>query len=79
MRLDTEELFVELFQRGVDVEITPQQGRITVELTNTNDNAIIGVASDETLEKALSTIIRRLADDSKSFKEINKFDGLSRL
>ena len=82
MRIDTEELLIELHKKGIDTEITPKQGKITVELTNTGDNTTIGVAKDETLEKALSTIIRRLVDDSKMLKEqtnILPFNGLSRL
>lgn len=79
--MNKNQLLMELFEKGIDTEITPNNGLITVELTNIKDNSIIGVAKDETLEKALSTIIRKLVDDSKKLKKSNiiPFNGLSRL
>ena len=81
MQINENQLLMELFEKGIDTEITPNNGLITVELTNVKDNSIIGVAKDETLEKALSTIICRLVDDSKQLKKSNiiPFNGLSRL
>lgn len=81
-RLDTEELLVELQERGIDVNITLQQTDYVVQFTNVKDNIILGIAKSNTLEGAITTIIRQLADDSKFLKEkvnVTRFDGLSQL
>lgn len=81
-RLDTEELLVELQERGIDVDITLQQTDYVVQFTNAKDNIILGIAKSNTLEGAITTIIRQLADDSKFLKEkvnVTRFDGLSQL
>lgn len=82
MNNNQEILLMELFEKGIDSDISTKAGKITIELTNRQDNTIIGVAKDETLEKALSTIIKRLVDDSKRLKETSNvlpFEGLTKL
>ena len=78
-KIDTEELMIELFEMGISIDIKENNG-IIVELINKKDTNVIAVVKADTIEKALSTIIRRLTDDSKNYKEvINSYKGLSNL
>jgi hypothetical protein len=79
-RIDLDELTIELFEKGISINIDKHSDQYTVELVYNKTNETIGVAKDLSPEKALSTIIRNL-----SFEKINKdnvldfFDGLSKL
>lgn len=67
--IDTEELSINLLNRGITTDITLRQGKSIVELKNLEDNRTIGVASGDSIEEAIATIMRRLVDDSILLKK----------
>lgn len=79
MNFDQENLLMFLYERGIDTEITTQQTDFVVQLTKHSNNNIIGIAKASTVEEALATVISKLVDDSIALKNVNQFEGLSRL
>jgi hypothetical protein len=74
-RIDTDELLIELFESGIDTDIQAKHNGFTIELSHLKNKSIIGIAHGETMEKALVTIIKKLADDSKDAKELRALDS----
>lgn len=58
-----EDLMLELYHKGIDTEInTTTDGKIQVALTFMRNNATIGIATGDTLEEAMCTIVFRLSE-----------------
>ena len=74
-RIDTDELLIELYELGIDTDIQVKHNGFVIELSRLNDKSIIGIAKNETIEQALSAIIKKLSDDSKEYKQTRSLDS----
>ena len=79
--MNSQKLKTELFEKGIDLEIDQEENRVVLQLSERATNNIIGVAAGDDFEQALSTLIRRISDDSQRFKlaAIRDRDMLSEL
>lgn len=66
--IDQEQLLIELYERGIDTDITLSQAKFVVQLDDLKTKRPLGVAKSDSIEGAIAQIMKNLAEDSKAYK-----------
>ena len=58
---DLEEFTVAMNEMGLDLTVSPSQGSITIELSLKNQNKVVGVVREKSIEYGVARLLRQLA------------------